>query len=178
MRLFVGIRPDAAAEQALSRYVAGFLAGRVRTPVPGSNLHVTVRFVGEVAQSTLPAIRDALRQLRLPAPELSVEVVAGFPQRQPHTIVGLLAQDARLTQLVEAVNAALEPIVALVEKRPYIGHVTLARVDRRHLARMGELAGLRAGWRPHEFTLFESTQDDGKPTYRPLLAVPFDGSGG
>ena len=174
----LGIRPDPAAEQALCRYMAALLAGRVRAPVSGSNLHVTIRFIGEGEPDALAAMRHALQGLRLPAPAMSVEAVAAFLQRKPHTVVGLLARDPRLTQLVGAVNAALEPVVPPAEKRPFIGHVTLARSDRRHLARLGEMTNLAVAWWPESISLFESTTNEGAPVYKSLLSIPFDSSAG
>ena len=113
MRLFVAITPDYDAQRAIGQYVAAFLAGRVQTPVIPENLHVTLRFIGEVSAARLPEIERALSGVEMQAPSIAIEAVAAFPQRKPHTVVGLLARDAGLIALVDAVNAALEPIVPL-----------------------------------------------------------------
>ncbi len=175
MRLFVAITPDYDAQRAIGQYVAAFLAGRVQTPVIPENLHVTLRFIGEVSAARLPEIERALSGVEMQAPSIAIEAVAAFPQRKPHTVVGLLARDAGLIALVDAVNAALEPIVPLTETRPFIGHVTLVRVERRHLARLGELRDFSVGWSPGAFALFESQRRDGELHYARLLSVPFVG---
>ncbi len=175
MRLFVGIAPDAATRDVFARYMAGYLADRVRSPVLPANLHATVRFIGEVPATLLPEIRDALAEIRAGAPTMTVEAIAAFPQRKPHTVVGLLARDPHLAGLVGAVGAALDPMVPAGDARPYIGHVTLARVERRHLARLGELRNLEASWKPRTFELFESRRVGDALSYESLLSVPFVG---
>ena len=126
------------------------------------NLHVTLLFLGEVDERTVP---DVCRAVAVGCGRhegfmMSVETVGCFPNpRRPRTIwagVGAGAQE------VCALHDALEPpLLALGcyrrEERQYTPHITLGRVKgeggRAHAQRGGGLAealARQAGWRAGE----------------------------
>ena len=78
MRLFVALDIDEAIQQRLDDYVRTLLP---RFPgvrfVRSSNYHITLQFLGEVPKAE--AVRERLRQVHLPAFELSVRGVGFFP---------------------------------------------------------------------------------------------------
>lgn len=107
-------------------------AGWKASWVPPPNLHVTVKFLGDVDAGLVPALSDALaRAAGGVAPlRLGVKGLDGFPApARPRVIVLDVAQGREaLAALAGAVDDALADVGMPREKRAFHGHVTLARV--------------------------------------------------
>lgn len=160
IRLFVGVELPAEVRQRLAALGGGIPNARW---VPEENLHLTLRFIGNVDEGVADEIAEALGQIG--APPFAI-TLAGFDTfksgRHPHALwVGVERQPAlsHLRDKVEsvAVRCGLEP-----ERRKFTPHVTVARLkdpappDRlqRFLAENGLF---KAGPFPVEhFTLFSS----------------------
>jgi RNA 2',3'-cyclic 3'-phosphodiesterase len=98
------------------------------TLVDPRNIHLTLKFLGEVEESQLAPIGDALRSLRSYPFPMALNGVAGNPPRTPRVIwcnVQDAGQSARLHDRVEEV---LAPLGFPREARPFTPHVTVARV--------------------------------------------------
>ena len=98
-----------------------------------ANLHVTVKFLGNVASTALPAIGQALTEVaRVTCPfEVTVAGLGTFPPRGvPRVVwVGLTANRAEaLSSFASSVDAALSSIGYPREDRPFAAHVTIGRV--------------------------------------------------
>lgn len=137
--------------------------------------HVTLRFLGEVPDSELPAVRAALDHVpRALSPALTdggLEAVLGpavawFPGRQV-----LQAPVGGLEALADAVADATADWGEPAEPH-FRGHLTLARVrDRR--PGPGSLAGppLVASWEVGELVLYASTLGPGGSRYEAVHRV-------
>ena len=133
MRLFVAIELDdpirfslSSAQAQLTRQCDG-----VRW-VPAHQLHVTVKFLGEVRDPDVSGVADAVARAAVQAAPFSM-AIAGcgcFPKRGPVRIVwaGLIEESGALLQCVEAVERELEPIGFARERRPFSPHITIGRV--------------------------------------------------
>ena len=133
MRLFTAIElPDDvrvavhAAAAPLHRGVPGC------RPVPAENLHVTVRFLGEVGPERLDAIATALRSAAstAPAARLRIGGFGAFPHlRRPRVVWAAVEDPERRTWALErAVSASLEILGFPPEDREWTPHVTVARI--------------------------------------------------
>lgn len=147
VRAFVGCLVDLGTTRRivdLSRALRRSLdaAGWKAAWVPPPNLHITLKFLGEVDAGVAPAVSDALAAVvRRHGPlRLSFRDVVAFPDREsPRVIaVGVADGHAALAALARDVDDACFELGFPREKRPFTGHVTLARV--KHQA--GALAGL------------------------------------
>ncbi len=126
-RLFVAIRPPEAVRDALIDAMAdspelGWVAE--------DNLHLTLRFIGEVERPLGDDIALALSRLRFDPFELRVADVGIFERRNGGALwTGVQPRDpvAALAAKVEraCVGAGLEP-----ERRAFHPHITLARFKR------------------------------------------------
>ena len=137
MRLFVALElPEGERHrlaQLLSRREWSGLADGLK-PVRAENLHVTLKFLGHVADERVPEIAAARVPTAMTEPiQLRVEGVTFFPPRGPVSVfVALLGGEVRrLLMLHGAIEAALEPLGFQREQRPFKPHVTLARGDRK-----------------------------------------------
>ena len=136
LRAFVGVAPSSTLRAALARVHdtltrAGF--GEGLRWVPAENLHLTLRFLGEVPRARLPALSSALRDAANEHPgfELALEGIALFPSaRRPRALVATLPNPQPLEDLAAAVEAAVRGSGLPPERRRFRPHVTLARVRR------------------------------------------------
>lgn len=141
MRLFVAAWPDEPTRNRLSALDLG-RAKNLR-PVGPSAWHVTLRFLGDVAEEQLGRLSDALLASAASEPgpvECRLGPVTGW-----FTGVRVLQLPARgLDGLAEAVRAGTVLVVPEPEgEPPFNGHLTLARAKGRlGAAAQAELAGI------------------------------------
>ena len=96
-----------------------------------SNLHVTLKFLGQVDEARLGPIGDALAAVaaRTSAFPLDVRGLGAFPTPMRARILWVgLAPPARLATLAGDVDVALGALGMERESRPFAAHVTLGRV--------------------------------------------------
>ena len=128
MRLFLALVPPAATRRALLDTLHALPGARWQTD---AQLHVTLRFVGEVDRHQADALVLALRHERFARIEARLDGFGHFERRGrvDQLWAGLAPRDplenlnARLDRL--CVGIGLEP-----ERRKYVPHITLARFAR------------------------------------------------
>lgn len=149
MRLFVGLPvPDSPLYEAAKRDLAE--AAHDARPVPPGSHHLTLRFLGEMAEPDgVAAALDAACRGR-PALPCVVEGVGTFPGGFPADSRARVAWAGLRAPGVEALAAAVVDATARFgespERRPFVAHVTLAR--------MARPADLRLVVEKHRATLF------------------------
>jgi len=128
------VRAGLAAVTAELRAQSGGL-----TWVPPDNLHLTLRFLGEIDSLTLERVRDAVAVAAAAIPPFTVNLggLGGFPTgRVPRVLWASVATGGeRIEALFAELEAALVARGIPGEIRAFHPHVTLAR------------AGIRAGRR-------------------------------
>jgi 2'-5' RNA ligase len=178
-RLFVALDLPAAARGALERWRSSALrdVDGLRLVAPEA-LHATLCFLGwrsadEIEQIGL-ACAEALRERAAPA--LTFTEPLWLPRRRSRVVaVGLEDRSGELAEIRAGVSAALsaggwyEP-----EARPFLPHVTVARVAARARVNRVELARLG----PLDFegaavTLYRSRLERAGARYEPLRRIEF-----
>ena len=162
MRLFYALWPDDAVQETLGQWANachGICGGR---RVAAGKLHVTVDFLGEVADDRYAALIDTAASLGASGFELVLDHVAHWRHNRivyaaPSAVPAALAALAR--DLTQRLSLAGWPIDA----RPFAPHVTLLR-DARRPPRGVEFASV--AWRVRALSLVETTRHEGKPVYR------------
>jgi 2'-5' RNA ligase len=165
LRIFVAIEPPAEVRERLVaiqrelRTRAGRAAGDARW-APPENLHLTLQFLGAVAEEAVDAVRAAVAAAATAAPKLSlaVEGAGAFPSpRRPRILwAGLGGDVAPLAALVADLGARLAPLGFPPESRPFHAHLTLARArDPRGAPRLAAALGPLAPAPPATFTAEE-----------------------
>jgi len=100
--------------------------------VAPANLHVTLKFLGQVDEARAPAVADALRtaSARHRAFDVAVRGLGAFPSpTRPRVLWAGLEDDAgALAVLAEAIDACCGELGFPRETRPFAAHVTLGRV--------------------------------------------------
>lgn len=181
VRCFVAIDLSPAIREAVARAQANLHHAARRADVrwvDPSGCHVTLKFLGEVAEANVEAVERALACVIAghPALTLDVERLGGFPSvRRPRVVwAGLTGNLEQLGRLAGAIETSLAPLGFPPETRPLRGHITLARVRSPHglgrLVRALEVAaGTQLGrWTVHEVVLYRSHLRPTGAVYEPL----------
>jgi RNA 2',3'-cyclic 3'-phosphodiesterase len=179
IRAFVALDLPAPVKARLAELAGGVPGARWTDP---ADLHVTLRYVGEVPDDRLEEIHHRLDEIEAPGFDLSLAGVGLFGQGARARILwaGVERSDA-LAHLQRKVESAVVRAGEPAETRRYSPHVTLARLDRatnpERLRRFVEGNGLlRVGPVPVErFVLYESRPGAGRPHYLPLQDYPLFG---
>ena len=134
MRLFIGIFPPLEVREAALAQARGLpLSGKVRWTRP-SNLHLTLKFLGEVPEDLLPRVREALEKACKPYEPFCVRLsgFGSFPSKKRARVlwagVGRGVEDlvSLSTDLEDALSSAGFPR----DLRAYVPHLTLGRSTR------------------------------------------------
>jgi 2'-5' RNA ligase len=182
MRLFVAIDlPDAArrAIGAKQQRIRMALADASLTWVRAEQLHLTLVFIGEVADERGPSFMTAMQQ-PIPHPRFAMTFGATgvFPPHGAPRVLWVGVQEgARETVALQAhVASRLAPLGVAPESRPFSPHLTLARwrqpraADRRRLPQSDVAAVVRID--VAAVTLFQSRLSSSGPAYTALAAAP------
>lgn len=133
MRLFVAIELSEAVRKALS---AAQEALQKKCPdvrwIAPEQLHLTIKFLGEVADGDVSPVSEALARAAAMASPFSMRFggFGCFPEGGPVRIVwaGAIEESRSLAKCVEAVEAQIEPVGFPREDRPFAAHITIGRV--------------------------------------------------
>lgn len=174
IRLFVGLALPEQAEDALVRVAAGIPGARW---IEARNLHVTLRFIGEVEEHVAAEIDHALSEMREPALDLTITGFGTFGSRQPHSLWAAVEKTPALVHLQAKVDSAVVRVGVAPEPRKFSPHVTLARLKSAHTARIQHfIAGhspFRVGPLPVEHvTLFRSHLGRAGAEYEAVAEYP------
>ena len=147
---------------------------------PG-NLHVTLKFPGEMPEAKLDAVRMALAQIRAEQPvTLEFRGLGFFPnERHPRVFWAGIEASTNLTKLAGDIESAMEKLGIPREHRPFSPHLTLARFERPGVpeklrSAIAENAQREFGTvRTNEFHLIQSKLKPSGAEYTTLASFPF-----
>lgn len=128
-RLFVALRPPAAIRRHLIDAMGGIAEARWQDD---AQLHITLRYIGEVDGAVAEDVATALGQVHAPPLTLTIDGVGSFDQHGGRAAVwaGVTPRDG-IAALHRKIDHALIRIGLAPEGRAYRPHVTLARLNRR-----------------------------------------------
>ncbi|MEA3015091.1 MAG: 2,3-cyclic 3-phosphodiesterase [Sphingomonadales bacterium] len=127
-RLFVAIRPPSAIRKLLLGAMGGVSGARWQSE---DQLHLTLRFIGEVDRHRAGDIHAALGAVHQPPFELALNGIGAFERRGlAETVWAGVAPHAPLRALHKKVDAALARVGIAPDERAYLPHITLARLKR------------------------------------------------
>ncbi len=170
MRLFVAVTLPDNLREGLSDLGHCLPAARW---VAAENLHLTLRFIGEVDGADARDIDASLVAIRMPAFQLAMRGVGLFgDQRRPRALWAGVGPSGELARLQGKVEQAIVRAGRPPERRKFKPHVTLARFAANSGAKLQDFlaahALLRSETFPVErFTLFSSFLSNSGAIYRP-----------
>ncbi|HEY0445915.1 MAG TPA: RNA 2',3'-cyclic phosphodiesterase [Allosphingosinicella sp.] len=157
-RLFVAIRPPEAVRSQLLDLMEGVKGARWQDE---DQLHLTLRFIGEVDRHLARDIAAALGSIHHPRFEIALSGLGTFERRgQPVTLWSGVSPHEPLKALHKKVDQAVLRAGVAPDRRAYMPHITLARLARSAGpidGLMGQSGGLSSAPFPvEEFRLYES----------------------
>lgn len=170
MRAFVAAFPSVETRLSITQALRNFrqeaTAQRGLRWIPAENLHVTLRFLGDV--DAPEAVAEALSRVRAPRIACRTEKLVAFPSaRRPSVFALTLSSDNTLETLAQRVNVALSPWGE--PDKPFRAHLTVARCRRRAPRLEAELA---LSFPLDEFGLYGSETRPEGARYRELACFP------
>jgi 2'-5' RNA ligase len=190
LRSFIAVELPPELQQAIARETAGLRAALPRPLVrwvAPENVHLTLKFLGDVSPANLELLVDALRveAAQHAAFEAYVGKVGAFPNpRRPRVIwVGFTAQ-APLSILQRGVEAVCTRLGYPPEDRRFIPHLTIGRLAQTTSAADLERAclalqktneiGILGRIQVDAIQVFKSDLRPDGPIYTHLHAIPFE----
>lgn len=182
MRLFVALDVPDAVRRALSEVIAqlkpSLSAARWVRP---ESMHLTLKFLGETDPQKLGSIRATLAKIHSSQPvELQFHGLGFFPDEFKPRVLWAAAEASRnLFELAAATEETLEPLGFQREDRPFVPHLTLARIaSPKGIANLVRAATALKSYdfgsaRESEFHLFESVLKRSGAEYRKLATYSF-----
>jgi 2'-5' RNA ligase len=132
VRSFISI--DLEDQQILSR-IASILSslqalGGDLKPVEGENIHLTLKFLGNVSTPRLAEVKSSLKQLTFPPFTAEIKGAGAFPNLKHMSVlwVGVNEGWTQVEQIYELVEKLLSSLGFRTESRPFSPHITIARV--------------------------------------------------
>jgi 2'-5' RNA ligase len=177
-RLFVALRPPTAIRDRLIDLMDGVEGARWQDD---DQLHITLRYIGEVDSRTADDVASALSAIRADLPALRLDGCGTFETKgRPNALWAGVAPRDPLATLHKKIDRALIAIGLEPEHRAYIPHITLARlagsagpVDG-FLARHAALTS--AEFVIEHMTLYESRLGHGGASYAPVVRYALTGA--
>ena len=148
----------------------------LRWAVP-ENMHLTLRFVGEVGRKDVEKARKALREVRVAPFFLCVQGLGLFERGRRHVLWAGLKTSAPLSELKRRVDGVLAESIGLgAEQGPFTPHITLSRIRTGLSPALREQAAgcdfASESFAVESFTLFRSVLSSAGASHFPLEQYP------
>ncbi len=166
-RLFAAIRPPRSIRQRLLAVMGGVPGARWQSD---DQLHLTLRFIGDVDRHQAEDVAAALAGVRMPPFAIALDGAGRFGEgsRNGSLWIGVTPHD-QLTALHKKIDQACRRAGVAPEGRAYLPHITIARCGRTAAPADAFLATASATrsapFTVDSFCLFESTLGAEGATY-------------
>jgi 2'-5' RNA ligase len=173
-RLFVAIRPPEPIRDLLIDAMDDSPDFRWQDD---EQLHLTLRFVGEVERTVAEDLAAALGRIRARPFEIRLKGVGRFDQRNSGALWAGVEPKAPLAALAAKIERVCVTVGLEPERRAFHPHITLARWKGRRSREAEEFVARRRGlasepFAVEEFTLFESRLSRHGAHYEPVASFP------
>jgi RNA 2',3'-cyclic 3'-phosphodiesterase len=127
------------------------------------DLHITLRFMGEVEDNKLPEIEEVLEGVRVKEFTVVVKGLALFEKKKQSVLYANVESVRSVTNLSAEVTERLQKIGFVFNEQFYKPHVTIARLKNVHglqeYIKQHEKK-IHAEWKAREFILYRSAEPD------------------
>ena len=176
-RLFVAIRPPEPIRDLLVDAMDDSADFRWQTD---EQLHITLRFIGEVERPPANDVADALTRVRAEPFQLSITGVGRFEQRNGGALWAAVEPKPPLAALAAKIERVCQENGLEPERRAYHPHITIARWKGRRTREVQNFLERRRDLSSEpfdvsEFILFESQLSRHGAYYEPVATYPLVG---
>ena len=177
-RLFTGLELPLTVRQQL---------GRLALPLPGAkwvepeDLHLTLRFCGNIDNSKARDFAGELAQIHMRVFTIQLSGLGAFGGNDPHTIWAGVDAGPELEQLAKANERAARTAGLAPEPRKFKAHVTVARLRGAHADQVARVLERHAAFKSEpvtieRFVLLSSRPAGGGGPYAVEEVFPLEGS--
>ena len=168
-RLFFGLLPDEETHQQLIEHSRTFPIVKGVRPVPNSNLHITLQFLGYLEENERKCLEKKMVQTFVQAFSLRFDLYGYFKSSQALWL-GCSSYPSELTRLVNHLKSIAESCGAKTDERVYKPHITLfKKVSNAEFPDKP----FTISWRAKEFHLLESVPHENTTRYNVLKTQSF-----
>lgn len=133
MRLFFAVKVSEAIKSDVAAAIQAF---PLRNPpwrwIATGNMHLTLKFIGEVDEKILPDLKDVAADVAKQVKPFRVAYGAfgGFPNLSNPRVIFFEAKEGKrhLSEIAHLIEKGVEPLGIERERRPFAAHLTLARI--------------------------------------------------
>jgi 2'-5' RNA ligase len=169
MRAFIGI--EIASDAEIEKVLAEMKRLGLRT-VAKENLHINIKFLGEVSEEQAGGIKNVLDSAAgFGGFEIELKDIGAFPDSSFIRVVWIGVKSDKVTALAKMLEDGLERL-GFNKETSYIPHITLARVAKR-VEGLNRLLGEKDFGRQKigEVHLIKSTLGPSGPIYEKIHSV-------
>lgn len=173
MRCFIAIEVPEEVRKELTKMQELLKSGNIRAKfVEPENLHITLKFLGEITGAKAEKIKDLLRQIKMQPFKAKLDSLGVFTMKNPRVIWADMLPIEQITGLQWHIDHILEKLGFDKEKR-FEAHIALARVKeikdmRSFLENMKKIKIKPVEFEIKGFVLKKSTLTQERPIYEDI----------
>ena len=160
-RLFIAAWPDSTASEQITNYTATLRLSQNARVTQIEHLHMTLAFLGSVAESSLPAI-ISIADVFPWCSHRFICTSSNYWSRQKLVWLGSRKPPTSLNAMVQTLRQKLVSTGLFNDDRAFVPHITLVR----NQTPKPEIPEIAVQWRINHYALVESTHCQGSPHYR------------
>ncbi len=132
MRIFIGIRVGYEAGRVIHRVGREIMRKYPFVKItPKENLHITLRFLGEMSNGDVIKLKDAFDPFDIKPFEVKLTKVGGFPTEWGARVVWIGVSNERILSLLsEKVDSIVDNLGFPERDKPFIPHITFIRTKK------------------------------------------------
>ncbi|MFH0870275.1 MAG: RNA 2',3'-cyclic phosphodiesterase [archaeon] len=173
MRIFIAVELPDAVRESIKELKADFKLIRSLRFVSKENIHITLKFLGEVSDDRMKLVISALKKVKFSPIKLSLGKIGVFPDEKNIRVLWVDAEPAEpLVRLKETIDAALP---RFKDDHPFKTHITIARVGmlshddkKRFIELVSSKHVAKKDFSVQKFALFKSTLTPSGPVYEKI----------
>lgn len=126
VRTFIAVEPSGEIRDRLEQAGISLRESNARLSLPTADqMHITLKFLGEVPECSIPKITEALQRVKGAPFQLTAARVSTFGKR---VIKAEVTDQGSCASLARQIDEYLLPLGFSKETRPFSPHITLARI--------------------------------------------------
>lgn len=166
-RLFTGLQIPQLQRTQLSLLQSGLQNVRWIEP---SDMHITLRFIGDVSPSLAEEIAESLSSRSWCAPQVVLGELAAFGSKKPKSVHASVRLNQELSGLAAGHERLMQQIGLEPDGRKFTPHVTLARCRQVAIPKLAQWLASNGGFvsspfTPDRFVLYSARESTGGGPY-------------
>ncbi len=140
-------------------------------PVKPENMHITLKFLGEIKEDMINRIEEAIRECFRSKFKVRIGEVGGFPRVEHARVIFLEIESEELQSIADCIH---KKTVGIGDDRPFKGHLTLARARnyvsaKRYKEQFSKFRGYE--WEVNEIKIVKSVLTPAGPKYSVIKSI-------